>query len=116
MREGVRSIIRGFRGVRWRCRSGLCSRLVCGRIRLCLAVVCSLAVGGLFCGRQGTSSSTAMARRCCFDIAVSFCWTMRKRVMASFSWTLILDYERSASVRALTRVKDLPRSKMRAPF
>ena len=37
------------------------------------------------------SSRTAMARRCCLAIAVSFCWTMRRRLMASLSWTLILD-------------------------
>lgn len=37
-----------------------------------------------------TSSSWAIARRCCFAIAVSFCWTIRSREMDSLSCTLSL--------------------------
>nr|POE93104.1 hypothetical protein CFP56_78679 [Quercus suber] len=36
------------------------------------------------------SSSCAITRRCCFASAVSFCCTMRSRVMESFSCTLSL--------------------------
>lgn len=38
-----------------------------------------------------TSSSCAIARRCCLAIAESFCWTIRSRLIDSLSCTLILD-------------------------
>lgn len=37
-----------------------------------------------------TSNSWAIARRCCFAIAVSFCCTIRNRDIDSLSWTLSL--------------------------
>lgn len=44
------------------------------------------------CGvHSNTSSSCAIARRCCLAIAVSFCWTIRSRLIDSLSCTLILD-------------------------
>lgn len=46
-----------------------------------------------------TSSSWAMARRCCFAMALSFCCTMRRRLMESLSWTLILAWLGSWSAR-----------------
>lgn len=44
------------------------------------------------CGfHSNTSSSCAIARRCCFAMAVSFCCTIRSRLIDSLSCTLILD-------------------------
>lgn len=44
------------------------------------------------CGvHSNTSSSWAIARRCCLAMAVSFCWTIRSRLIDSLSCTLILD-------------------------
>lgn len=40
---------------------------------------------------SNTSSSCAIARRCCLAMAVSFCWTIRSRLIDSLSCTLILD-------------------------
>ena len=42
-------------------------------------------------GGLRTSKRTAIARRCCLAIAVSFCCTIRRRLIASLSCTLIFD-------------------------
>ena len=49
------------------------------------------------------SRSWAMARRCCFDTASSFCWTIRRRAMESLSCTLSLAWRWLASCFELAR-------------
>lgn len=56
-----------------------------------LVVIIVVKRGGECGVHSNTSSSCAIARRCCLAIAVSFCWTIRSRLIDSLSCTLILD-------------------------
>lgn len=56
-----------------------------------LVVIIVVKRGGECGVHSNTSSSCAIARRCCLARAVSFCWTIRSRLIDSLSCTLILD-------------------------
>ena len=62
-----------------------------------------------------TSSNTAIARLCCFAIAVSFCCTMRSLLMDSLSWTLIFPLEQSACTVISRRWESSRQSPKREP-